>query len=283
LKDVGTVEPEDRPTVLIGSPGVGKSVLFFLAAIYRCSQKAEKEVVVNKKTVKRGVVNTSIYYRWAHSDPMVSVFIMFRDKDQEDGEHKVHVLFTRSLNENNFSSLSDLDRFLRLHLKLDREHYFAFVDGPNHTETDKTLKGTYDYFCTSGGIPAFKNCLWGMARRWILNGWTKDEAIQALITLHVRQHNPTAVGAVEDTALEMDKHLKEILEKANRAYWLCGGRIRDLLKAYDDFEGVKIDIVQSLHHLIAEGIIIAGSEPWLTSGLHLDRLRTMFRATSGDF
>jgi hypothetical protein len=43
MNDVGTVKPMKRPTVLIGSPGVGKSVLFFLAAIYRCSQKAEKK------------------------------------------------------------------------------------------------------------------------------------------------------------------------------------------------------------------------------------------------
>jgi hypothetical protein len=243
-------------------------------------------VVVNKKTVKRSVVNTSIYYRWARSDRMVSVFIMFRDKHQEDGENKVHVLFTRSLDEtrckDSDGGLGTLSVFLENHLHIQREHYFDFIDGPNYTEKHKTMDGCYDYFCTSGGIPAFKNCLWGKVRRWILNGWSKDEAIQALITLHARQDNPTAVRAVEDTASEMDKHLKEILEKANRAYWLCGGRIRDLLKAYDDFEGVKMDIVQSLHHLNAEGIIIAGSETWLSSGLHLDRLRTMLRATSGD-
>jgi hypothetical protein len=48
LKDVGTVNPEDRPTVLIGSPGVCKSVLFFLAAMYRCSQKKWKTMTGKK-------------------------------------------------------------------------------------------------------------------------------------------------------------------------------------------------------------------------------------------
>jgi hypothetical protein len=36
-------------TVLIGSLGVGNSVLFFVAAMYRCSQKAEEEVFVDRK------------------------------------------------------------------------------------------------------------------------------------------------------------------------------------------------------------------------------------------
>jgi hypothetical protein len=274
LNDVGTVKPENRPTALIGSPGVGKSVLFFLAAMFRCSQKDVEDNDGEK--IKKDVPNTSIYYRWARSDQRVSVFIMFRDEDQEDGEHKVHVLFTRSLNENNFGSLSDLDSFIRLHLRLEREHYFAFVDGPNYTETDKTLKGKYDYFCTSGGIPKFKNDLWGIARRWILNGWSKEEAMQALITLHVERRN-------HDLNNEMDDdELKSIVEKSNLAYRLCGGRIRDLCRAYDDFEGVKADLTDAFHGLDTADLNVASSETVSTRGPSLDRLRTMFRNTGGN-
>jgi hypothetical protein len=280
LNDVGKVQPGKRPTVLIGSPGVGKSVLFFLAAMYRCSQKAEKKKVVNSKKRTVRVVNTCIYYRWAGSEEKISVFIMFRDNNQEEGERKVHVLFTRSLNENNFSSLSKLDKFIWLHLKVTREHYFAFVDGPNHTETNKTLKGKYDYFCTSGGIPTFKDEQFNF-RRWILNGWTKDEALQALITLHVYQDTPTANGAArtkEDTASEMDDEFEDVLEKARRAYWLCGGRIRGLRKAYDDYEKAKVRIETSLAGIQTKDIKLAGDETAPIEGKQLDRMRTMFRA-----
>jgi hypothetical protein len=267
LNDVGTVEPRERPTALIGSPGVGKSVLFFLAAMYRCSQETNNDDV-----------NTSIYFRWAGSEEDISVFIIFRDEDQDDGERKVHVLFNRSLDEDNVNSLSELNVFIRTHLNIQRRNYFAFVDGPNHSEKHKTLHGTYDYFCTSGGIPEFKNEQFN-SRRWILNGWTKDESLQALITLHVCQDTPPAEGAArskKDTASEMDDELQDVLDKAHRAYWLCGGRIRDLCKAYSDFEGVKMNIVRSLNQFNTQKIILAGWGSELGKDENLD-LRIMFR------
>jgi hypothetical protein len=317
MKDVGTVKPMKRPTVLIGSPGVGKSVLFFLAALYRCSQKTNIDVV-----------NTSIYYRWARSDRRVSVFIMFRDEDQEDGEHKVHVLFTRCLNENRMQDLAELTNFLETQLGIDREHYFTFVDGPNQSEIHKTLDGGYDHFCTSGGIRTFKSEEGGRARRWILSGWTKYESVQALLALYVRHHSPSAEGAVqttEDTAsvcpndqdsktadmmhmegevenqnsqpsaitantntqnvlkvetvitAEMSYEFKVVEEKANRAYWLCGGRIRELRRAYHDYEQIKVEILAPLRHLREEDILLAGCETDMAGGKNLDRLRTIFR------
>jgi hypothetical protein len=329
FKDVGTEEPEFHPTVLIGSPGVGKSVLFFLATLYRCSKKTSNKCV-----------NTNIYFRWSRFDNRVSVFIIFRDEDQKDGERKVHVLFTRSLDETRCKEsdggLADLTLFLERHLHIEREHYFTFIDGPNYTEKHKTMDGCYDYFCTSGGIPVFKNSLWGKARRWMLNGWTKEEALQALIALNVRRENPPTEGAIrlrEDTAVDCPNNqdsktddmmysegeiesqdskpavitanapdkiqvetrmiitrnrkrkvnndssdeLKVVVEKANQAYWLCGGRIRDLLEAYDDFEGVKMDIMKSLQELDKQKIIPAERKTVVSGGLHLDRMRTMFR------
>jgi hypothetical protein len=97
LNDVGMVEPRTRPTVLIGSPGVGKSVLFFLAAMYCCSQKAEKELIVNKKKEKKCCCHYEYLLTLGGSEEDISVLIMFRDEDQTDGEHKVHVLFNRTL------------------------------------------------------------------------------------------------------------------------------------------------------------------------------------------
>jgi hypothetical protein len=125
--------------------------------MYRCSQKAEKEINVDGKRKKVRVVNTSIYFRRAGPEEEISVFIMFRDNNQEEGERKVHVLFNRTLDEDDVNSLSELNRFTRTHLNIQRWQYYAFVDGPNHSETYKTLNGKYDYFCTSGGIPMYTN------------------------------------------------------------------------------------------------------------------------------
>jgi hypothetical protein len=200
---------------------------------------------------------------------------MFRDNIQEDGERKVHVLFTRSLKKNRIEpNLAQLTDFLEAQLGIDRKHYFVFVDGPNYTETDKTMDGEYDYFCTSGGIPMFKGEQFEN-RQWILNGWTKNEALQALITSHVYQDTPQADGA-EDPASEMDDELEDVLEKAHRAYWLCGGRIRDLRQAYDDFGGVKTNIVRSFNQLHTQKIILAGWGSVLGKDENLD-LRIMFR------
>jgi hypothetical protein len=369
LNDVGAVDPKKRvkpmkrPTVLIGSPGVGKSVLFFLAAMYRCSlepkeevvvkveeeietyeqvvvmevvsgkeeiqtnekvaakeeMKTNKEVAVKEEVMAVNAVNTSIYYRWARSDPFVSVFIMFRDEDQKEGDRKVHVLFTRSLNENRISlpvgSLGTLNHFLETQLGIDRKHYFAFVDGPKHTETNNTLNGKYDYFCTSGGMLAFKSEQGGKDRLWILNAWTKYESVQALLALHVRLDSPSAEGAVQTTAsvcpndqdlktgdmmhlegevenqnshqssaitanvitAEMSYEFEAVEEKANQAYWLCGGRIREVRRAYNDYEQIKVEICAPLRQLRKEDIILAGSETEMAGGKNLDRLRTIFR------
>jgi hypothetical protein len=61
------MEPYVSRTFLIGSPGVGNSVLFFLAALYRARDKV------------------TIYYRRRESGAASSVFIM------------ILVLFTKNL------------------------------------------------------------------------------------------------------------------------------------------------------------------------------------------
>jgi hypothetical protein len=75
------VKPRKCSTVLIGSAGVGESVLFFLAAMYRSSLEAKKD----------DDVNMSIYLRCTGLDADLSIFIMFRGKVQKGGEHFMFV------------------------------------------------------------------------------------------------------------------------------------------------------------------------------------------------
>jgi hypothetical protein len=66
---------------------------------------------------------------------------MFRDEDQEDGERKVHVLFTRSLDYRRCKAsdggLADLALLIQEQLNIQRRHYFTFIDGPNYSENKK--------------------------------------------------------------------------------------------------------------------------------------------------
>jgi hypothetical protein len=108
-----------------------------------------------------------------------------------------------------------------------------------------------------------------------LNGWSKDESLQALITLHVERRN-------HDQNDKMDNNeLKSVVEKSNRAYGLCGGRIQDLCRAYDDFEGVQADMTDAFDGLATTDFNVASLQSVLFSGPCLDRLRTLFLSTGG--
>jgi hypothetical protein len=129
------------------------------------------------------------------------------------------------------------------------------------------LDGRYDHFCTTG-IPLFTEEQVNH-RRWILNGWTKNEALQAMITLQVHQDNPLPEGA-----------MRNIVEKANQAYWLCGGTIRNLLFAYADYKKVENRIGRGLDHIDTIRLKAAYSEIMLTDDFHpvcLEWLQIMFR------
>jgi hypothetical protein len=119
------VRPAKTRTTLIGSVGVGKSVLFFLAALHRSRSKI-----------------TICYRLMESSDKPVSAFVMFPCP-----HNKVNVLFTRSLSrgslaEQDWPGLTGLDDFLGTTLGIRRSHYYAFVNGPRYNDT-KTISTSH--------------------------------------------------------------------------------------------------------------------------------------------
>jgi hypothetical protein len=147
-------------TVLLGSNGVGTSILCFLAALY----KAQSKPVV--------------YYRQTASSLYTSVFIMCHNPNANGG---VDIVFARKIEcdvINARGGLIGLHLFVETLLNLEhREDVLWFVDGPKHD--DRFMFQGYNFFCTSGGHPLFpdaeeeKQC-------WVLDGWTEEEATQAL-------------------------------------------------------------------------------------------------------
>lgn len=141
--------------VLLGSPGVGKSVLFFIAALY----KAE--------TLERPVV----YFRKTREEKNISVFVMFRTADG------LRVLCDRRVQKDQFRTIAQLRRAI---ISGFRKEFVVFLDGPRH-DAEPDLNAFYEYFCTSGGHPLPKNAQKDLFL-WILDGWTETE-VQLFATL----------------------------------------------------------------------------------------------------
>jgi hypothetical protein len=103
-----------RSVAFVGSPGVGKSILFFLAALHRA------------QTIR------TLYYRQTNAD-MASMFVM-----TPVGNGRVHVWFSRNLRKGRWGAaigLSGIDVDYQFFLQ-NRYNYYTFVDGPRYQENN---------------------------------------------------------------------------------------------------------------------------------------------------
>jgi hypothetical protein len=156
---------------------------------------------------------TVIYYRRTKSEQEKALVFFITSQ----GNQLVHVWFTRNVEKQRLYSdhgLSYFDLRLRDTPPIERDQYYAFVDGPHHTKMEDRLSGDFDYYCTSGGLPLDKSEERGK-HLWILDGWTKEESIQA--------------RAAED----------QQRTTADQAYGWCRGNIRDMIQ-FCKFSGVRI-------------------------------------------
>ena len=226
----GKMLPDTRTTAFIGSPGVGKSILSFCAALYQAQ------------------TTNVIYYRRTKSlSEQASVFVMTPGKSAG----KVRVWFNREIELGGIDAYRiELQRFV-----IRRKEYYAFVDGPRFDDKENTLSGKYDYLCTSGGMPGYKDEEVGK-RLWILDGWKSGDALHAL------------------------KMYGFTKKKCKEAYEICGGNIRKMLevclKGRAEFESRLENQLKRLDKsklkLVLEDSAREGSGP--------DSLRTMFRSRS---
>lgn len=140
--------------VLLGSPGVGKSVFFFIAAMYKASVQVDVPVV---------------YVRQTREEPNVSAFVMFRTPGGS-----LKIFSCRTLDKEGRIP-STIKRVAKCFGWTELVQYTSFLDGPRHDD-DKVLNAYYHYFCTSGGHPLPKNAQDDLYL-WILDGWTEDAVV----------------------------------------------------------------------------------------------------------
>ena len=146
--------------VLLGSPGVGKSVLFFICALCK-AEIGDKPVV---------------YFRKTREEKRISVFVLLRTQSG------VRFFSCRRLKKDKFDKISHYIDAVAACFGLDPDdECVVFLDGPKHDE-EKDLNATYHYLCTSGGHPLPKNAQKELYL-WILDAWSEQEAISGLTAL----------------------------------------------------------------------------------------------------
>jgi hypothetical protein len=287
-------DPRHMPSVtssavLVGSPGVGKSVLFFLAAL----DQARKSTIV--------------YYR--HPD-LEDISVFFMAPDESHAGH-VRVWFTRNVKLDKQQSLTLLNSDIESSLSLARTDYYVFIDGPKYNENDKSnvLMNGYDYFCTSGGRAPYKSAnLYN--RLWVLDGWSERESIEWLVEFQRRRDEGRGGGSTcgesqegvndelesegEETEGEDERNdvpvnaiFSDYDDLAKKAYWLCGGNMREMLSSLgpanvrDRVQG-RIDVALGRINMETIDLALNSTERGTANA---DRLRTMFRdrAATGDW
>jgi hypothetical protein len=254
-EDATATKPRRPPSnrnaaVLIGSPGVGKSILMFLAAL----DQAMRSPVV--------------YYRKVR-DELVSVFFMTPpddvDVDDDGSPKKVQVWFTRNMDSMTLAQgLKSVAHDLVMCGIVDKKVCYTFIDGPtlprenNAAQTQDTIDGNFDYFCTSGGFRGFAEEQ-TEKRLWVLDGWSVDDAVAAL---SLRGQNE---------------------EQAEAVFALCGGGIRRMILATRNAQGVRRDQDALVKALSTSSVdIFVSSTERSNDPKHPDRLRTMFELRQND-
>ena len=185
LEEVKT--PLENKKILTGSPGIGKSVLFFLAALrYQLLPENSKFKVS--------------YIRKVDEEDDVSLFLM----EPGGKPNIVKVLFSLSIAKKDYKSLFDLWKELRGYTKkLRTSSYKEFVDGPKHHEKLDLLNDGFRFLRTSGGYPTQSQSAIMARDVKILSGWSEEQILEVLRKLGVTDQG-----------------------QASAIYALSGGRIR---------------------------------------------------------
>jgi hypothetical protein len=145
------------------------------------------------------------------------------------------------------------------------DEHAVFLDGRRHDDEPIALNGWYDYFCPSGGMPLPTFSDWS-ARVWVLDGWTREEAVACLARV---------LGAPR--------------EEAGEAFRLCGGSIGGMVYVCggEAKARAKRDQLDHLLRALPDSAVPLAVHSTLQQedGAGLDRLRTMFwdRAGHGDY
>lgn len=240
---------EDRfyQQVIIGSPGVGKSLLLFIAAIWRTAVRRERVIYIRKTSQLQE--STSIFYF-----------------QPGDGDCKINVKFDRNFNRH--KRIDDIEQTVCPQLmelnprdyemqKQSVEFYF-FLDGPLAGSQD--MVGVYDfhYLATSGGYPMPRSESRDQMEILCLGAWEREELKEALSKLKRRDSEHSDFSEI---------------------YFHTGGRIRDAYSYLFNKTKFISDCKKIVREQDEQSLQLAvTSTESSASQDSKDRIRTMFSA-----
>jgi hypothetical protein len=264
--------------ILLGSAGVGKSVLCFLQAV-RMAYRG-KRVLYFRKT--KAESDTSL---WCMERSGNDVRIRF-DRSVEKGVEiwKLKIPAMLYCFSDLFPAGTKKDVFSKA---VKSKEVLVFVDGPNHAAAADTLFGNAHYFCTSGGHPLLKSEEVLTKRIVVMNGWQCQDFKRALDTVKTSEGMNALRSAMTRDGLDDDDMDEEFYDDDvyECLYYHYGGRIREAAQCVSG----RISMQVHIEYVIA----LVNSVPTVSASLFLDStecsadpnskgtLRTMFRGERG--
>lgn len=215
--------------IVIGAPGVGKSVLTFLAYLWEAAK-----------------LRRSIYYiRKTHqSDELTSIFYI-RPSSVADQSHVI-VNFCRKIPPELFISS------IKLALKLETSKKLTVAaDGPRYDEKED-VKPQYDLI-TSGGHPELKGEQVSNMRFVILDSWNEPESIACLKVLRqtckkdAKEIYDIAGGSVRDLMLNNRARKRLLKSRKNMIANLDSTQKLVLQKSIRASRGVNFDSLRAMY------------------------------------
>ena len=161
LKRVTSKEPQ-KTLVVIGSPGVGKSVVFFLAALNLAA--------IQKKHV--------IYVRWVESEEEKPTIFLIEPATNKAGHCKLRQFSFFKFQH----TVDDVARAAVDYGYQTNGNWRFMLDGPKES-TVNMLSGMFFDLCTSGGYKTPADGARMTTNLKTMGGWSEDSLVHALIHL----------------------------------------------------------------------------------------------------
>jgi hypothetical protein len=275
--------------ILIGSPGVGKSILLFLVALYRTLYGGSPGCFVRKT-----------------KDPqeLSSVFLMKKMDEKEDGRTHITINYSRAVDPD--EKVKDLLKHaLHVHGDIEprdalaavaRNDVILYIDGAHEGDADLSIP--HHYLSTSGG---FETPVGESARSStlvVLCGWQKvvlGKALESTSDMLTRKTDGTAdedvdgahsdaanFGSIEGLEADLDAAFSE--ETLEDIFYHTGGRIREAFGyAREPYlwmaeKKATIDRISKEQAMLSLVDTKGSGDP-----NSADRVRTMFRNEEGTF